>query len=144
MVIASSVRVVGGREGGARVVGVDEVAPYDLYAVTKCLAEDMGRMYARRYRLSVIAARLGWLVRNAREQARFASMTAEAQQTDLLSQGDAGRFFVRAVEAEGVSFAVLYAVSRRTFVPGFDLEPARRIIGYEPQDIAPQGIHFEA
>jgi uronate dehydrogenase len=143
VVVASTLRVVSGRVRDQRVVSVDEVAPRELYSVTKCLAEDMGRMYAGRYELSVIAARIGWLVRNATELARFSAMPAERQQTDLLSQDDAGRFFTKAVEAEGVKFAVLYAVSRRTFTAGLDLEPAKRLIGYEPQDVAPQGIHFD-
>ena len=143
VIVASSVRVVVGRAREQRVLGVDEVAPNDIYGVTKCLAEDMGRMYASRYDLSVIAARLGCVVRDEEELAGFNRMSAEWQQRSLLSQDDAGRFFIKAVEAEGVKFAVLYALSRRTALAGYDLEPGRRIIGFEPQDVAPRGIHFD-
>ena len=61
-------------------------------------------------------------------------------QAMYLSPGDAGRFFRCAVEAEGIPFAILFATSRSNGPVLFDLEPARRLIGFEPRDTFPDGI----
>jgi hypothetical protein len=59
-----------------------------------------------------------------------------------LSRNDVGRFFVRAVESEPVDFAVVYAASRGG-ANWFDMEPSRRLLGYEAQDRWPEGLGFE-
>jgi hypothetical protein len=59
-----------------------------------------------------------------------------------LSRGDVGRIFAGAVEAEGIGFEVVYAFGvegARTF----DMEPARRLLGFEAQDRWPEGLGFE-
>jgi hypothetical protein len=58
-----------------------------------------------------------------------------------LSDRDAGQFFTRAVEADlsPGSFHLLYAVSRPPAAPRVDASIARRAIGYEPQDVYPEG-----
>jgi nucleoside-diphosphate-sugar epimerase len=143
VIVASTMRTVSGLRGSERVLSVDDAAPTELYSVTKLLAEDMGRLYAVKHGLSVLAVRVGWLIRNEKELGRVQKMTPEQQQRTILSQDDAGRFFTRAVEAQGITFAVVYAVSRCPGTPRFDPEPARRVVGYEPQDLVPQGVHFE-
>jgi hypothetical protein len=58
----------------------------------------------------------------------------------FLSPGDAGRFFAAAVEAEALTgYAVVFATSRYTHQLRYDLEPARKLIGYEPRDRWPDG-----
>jgi uronate dehydrogenase len=143
IIVASTMRTVSGLRGVDRVLTVEDAAPWELYGVTKLLAEDMGRMYAARHNLSVLAVRIGWLVRNEQEMAKVRKMAPEHQQRVVLTQDDAGRFFTRAVEAKGIGFAVAYATSRCLGTPRFDPEPARQLIGYEPQDVVPQGMHFD-
>jgi len=46
------------------------------------------------------------------------------------------------IEAPGIGFEVVY-VAGPDAAPLFDLEPARRIIGFEPRDRFPEGIGFE-
>ena len=99
----------------------------------------MGEMYARCYGLSVLAVRIAWLVRDAEEARRMQRMNRPKL---YLSARDAGRFFARAIEAAAIDFAVLYAASRGG-EELFDMEPARRLIGYQARDRWPEGLGFE-
>lgn len=51
----------------------------------------------------------------------------------VLSVADCGRLFTRAVEAPDVEFGVVNGFSKEG-ASRYDLEPGRRLIGYEPQD----------
>ena len=145
LILASSVQVIEGFGRSGRTIGVDEgLRPRNLYAMTKAWGEIMGDMYAKLYDLAVIHVRIGWLPRSL-EQAK-AIANSEYGQNIYLSYADAQRFFVRCVEADvpapGESI-VLFAGSKSEGVPHMDLEPARRLLGYEPQDIWPENMPFE-
>ncbi len=139
VVLASSVQVVG--RWPAQVSGTiptDEANPKNHYALTKLWAEDLGAMYARHFGLSVLAVRIGWMVRNPGEARQMERMGCY----DLyLSRAEAGRFFALAVEANGIDFAVVYAVSAAGSAR-FDMEPARRLLGFQAQDRWPDGLGF--
>jgi nucleoside-diphosphate-sugar epimerase len=144
LVLASSVQVIEGFGRPGRSIGVDEgLRPRNLYALTKAWGEMMGDMYAKLYDLSVIHVRIGWLPRSL-EQAR-AIATSEYAQNIYLSYADAQRFFERCVESDlpaaGDSM-VVFAGSKTTQTPHMDLEPARRLLGYVPQDRWPQNMPF--
>ncbi|HEV8247778.1 MAG TPA: NAD(P)-dependent oxidoreductase [Polyangiaceae bacterium] len=139
VVIASSIQVVNGRPRGHVATAADRF-PTNHYGLTKLWAEDMGEMYARCFGMSVIAARISWMVRDRVEAEKMLSFGAF---NHYLSRGDAGRFFAQAVAAEKVSFAVLY-VSGPKGNETVELEPARRLIGYEPQDEWPRGLPPDA
>jgi uronate dehydrogenase len=137
-VLASSMMVASRAREPGRVVHADEVYPANLYALTKLWAEQMGKLYAHRFGMSVIAARLGWVVRNP-DEARH--MQELAIPDVYLSRADAGRFFVAALDAEGIGFVVLYAASRGG-ERVFDMEPARRLLGYDATERWPEGLPF--
>jgi nucleoside-diphosphate-sugar epimerase len=139
VVLASSVQVLGRWWERERPASVSETCPNNHYGLTKVWAEHMGEMYARCHGLSVIAARVAFMVRNPAEARRL----ARGQLFDsYLSRGDVARFFAQAVEATHIDFAVLYAVG----LGGerlLDMEPTRRTIGFEAQDRWPEGLGFE-
>ncbi len=138
LVLASSIMVVIRRPDRSRPARVDEAWPGDHYALTKLWAEQMGAMYARRFGMSVLAVRIGWVVRNPDEARHMLKLGA----FDLyLSRADAGRFFAAAVAATGTDFAIAYATSRGGEAV-FDMEPARKLLGYEPHDRWPEGLPF--
>ena len=108
VVLASSIQVLGTWwEPGARPASTSVAAPINHYGLTKVWAEQMGQMYARVYDLSVIAARIAFMVRGPEEARRLARRRLF---DTYLSRGDVGRFFAAAVEAPAIDFAVLYAV----------------------------------
>lgn len=144
LVLASSVQVISGHRFRDRPVAVEDgPAPTNHYALTKAWAELAGDMYARVHQLSVISVRIGWLPRNPEEARRLA---ASATGPDIfLSHRDSDHFLARCVESpnppRGTS-VILHASSRPAGTPRMDLEPARRVIGYVPQDTWPEGLPF--
>ena len=139
VVLASSIQVLGTWwEPGARPASTSVAAPINHYGLTKVWAEQMGQMYARVYDLSVIAARVAFMVRGPEEAQRLARRRLF---DTYLSRGDVGRFFAAAVEAPAIDFAVLYAVGaggERLF----DMEPTARLIGFTARDRWPEGLGF--
>lgn len=159
VVFASSNHVVGMYEaeaapavyalGDARTWDAETpVRPDSLYGVSKVFGEAMGRLYADRYGMDVICLRIG-SVRADDDPTRgvagrlfgpFPELTAEEARQRLratwLSHRDCAQLIRRALEAP-VHWAVVYGVSdnpRRIW----DLEGARRLLGYEPLDAAPE------
>lgn len=144
LVLASSLQVVGGYGWGNRFVRIEDgPAPNNHYALTKVWAEALGEMYARCYGLSVICARIGWFPRTAQDARRLAEH--DIGPAVYFSHDDAKRFFERCVESPtppaGQS-AVVFATSRPTGNPLLDLEPAQRVLGFEPRDTWPEGLPF--
>ena len=145
LILASSVQVISGHypmEQPTRVA--DGPAPTNHYALTKAWAETTGDMYARVHNLSVISVRIGWLPRNPDEAER---LQASVIGPDVfLSHNDSNRFHTCCVESPtplpGES-VILHASSKPAVSERMELEPARRVIGYEPQDTWPEGLPFE-
>ena len=128
-------------EGSLPVRVEDPPSPRYWYAATKMFLEAIGRGYAETHGMSVIAVRLGWCPRTP-EQVREIAASAWAQDV-YLSPGDAGRFFACAAGAEtDIRFAIVYASSRPVLRVHFDLEPARKLVGFVPQETWPQGTEI--
>jgi len=141
MILASSGQVVWHqRLRGPLPVGVDvQPSPRAWYAACKVFLEAAGRAFAEAYPMTVIAVRLGWCPRN---RAHVDELASQEWGPDVyLSPGDAGRFFACAVEAPAKSpFAVVYATSKPRKRSYFDMDAARTLVGFEPQDAWPEGI----
>lgn len=121
-------------------VGVDVLpTPRYWYAVTKVFAEFAGKIYAETHGMDVVAVRLGAC---PRDRAAVDTIgTNEITRDVYLSPGDAGRFFALAVErVAGFGFQVVYVCSKPVIRDVFDLEPTRRLFGYEPLDRWPEGV----
>ncbi len=138
VIFGSSCRVVGGLDWTQEKISLDAgLVPGDHYGVTKATGEILGRMYADRFGISVICARLGWFVRNKEEAARLESVTSGTR--IYLSHDDAMQFFVKALEVENVQFAALFVASLNGGRSVFDTEPTRVLLGFEPKDSWPEG-----
>jgi len=117
----------------------DPPSPRYWYAATKMFLEAIGRGYAETHGIGVIAVRLGWCPRTPEQVQEIAA--SEWAQDVYLSPGDAGRFFACAVEARtNIRFAIVYASSKPIHRVHFDLEPAKNLVGFVPQETWPQGI----
>jgi uronate dehydrogenase len=120
-------------------IGVDvPCTPRGWYAITKVAAEAAGQTYARNYGMSVIAVRLGWFPRTREHAVELAS--SEGGPDLYLSPSDAGQFFAKTMAAPlETGFWVVYAASKPLTRAIFDLEPARRLLDWQPQDQWPTG-----
>lgn len=137
VLLASTVQVFGPTDPG-RMMSCEERVPLNLYALSKLWAEELGAMYARVHGMSVVAARIGWMVRDEPEATL---MRERGWFHAYLSRGDVARFCAMVVEAETLPFAVVAVVGPEG-AARFDLEPARRLVGWEPRDVFPAGLPF--
>jgi uronate dehydrogenase len=145
LALASTLQTVDGHGSPARPIRIEEgPAPTNHYALTKVWAEEMGKMYARVHGMSVVNVRIGWLPRNPEEADGLKS--DEKGPDTFFSHADAQRFYECVVESPtpGPGEAVtVFATSIPAHTERLELEPARRILGYEPQDVWPNGLNFE-
>ncbi len=141
LILASSGQVVWWqRQRGPWPIKADDPpTPRGWYAAGKVFLEAAGRMCAESHGMSVLIVRLGWVPRSREHVEELNSL--DWAKDVYLSPGDAGRFFACAVEApEEQRFAVVYATSRPLHTEMYDLETAKRLLGYEPRDRWPEGI----
>jgi len=137
VVLASSVQTVGSRND--RRYTAEHRSPVNHYAVTKLLAEDMGAFYAQRFKMDILSARVGWMVRNPREAKRMAELKLFHI---YVSRKDIAEFFYQSVHHDFSGYATLWAIGKDG-QERFDLIPAKRLIGYEPTESWPEGLPFE-
>lgn len=146
LILSSSVQAISGlrkapREGPVRIA--DGPAATNHYGLTKVWAEEMGAMYARSYDMSVMTVRIGWYPRNPKE----ANMVAASKQGPAVffSHGDACRLYERCLRsarpADGEHLRC-FGISRPEGDPVIDPSEENAILGYEPQDVWPQGLTF--
>lgn len=145
LVLASTLQTVTGHgyPDGRTIRIEDGPKPVNHYALSKVWAEVMGDMYARVHNLSVINARIGWLPRNPEEAKRL--VDSRIGKDVFFSHRDAQRFHERCVESSTPrpgECVTVFAISKPKSFPRLDLEPARRILGYEPQDTWPEGLPY--
>lgn len=106
---------------------LDPVRPDNMYGAAKIFGESLGRSFAEQHGISVICIRLG------RVRAEDKPISAR-EAAVYLSHRDAAQVVRRCVEApESVKFDIVFGVSDN-FTRFRDLEHAREVIGYEPQD----------
>jgi len=154
IVLASSMQVVSGyRRQGIAVEASDLIttrvrAPTNDYALTKVWAEDLGEMVARVEGLEVIVGRIGFVPRTPREAQKI--VDRPVWRGFYLSHDDAGRFFVRAVEApwpgeaDAVPFHVVYVMGPPPEAGARHDRGPGEALGFFPRDVFPAGLPFEA
>jgi len=117
-----------GRAEGEILTPEHHAWPMTYYAVSKRFGEDLGKMYARKHGISIVCIRLGWF-----PHVPIPVEAVRRERTMVLGVNDCRRLFTRAVEAPDVEFGVVNGFSREG-AARYDLEPGRRLIGYEPED----------
>ncbi len=129
VIFASSIHAVSGYPPDVQVKTSEPVNPGDLYGVTKCFGEAMGRYMAEQENLSVIALRIGAFqpLERAREESSVSMLDA------FVSQRDLNQLIQRCIDVENVKFAILHGLSNNRF-KRLDISDARQLVGYDPQD----------
>jgi UDP-glucose 4-epimerase len=129
LIYASSIHAVSGYPADVQVHTNDPVNPGDLYGVTKCFGEALGRYMAEQEGLSVIALRIGAFqpLEAAREAESISMMDAYVSRRDLQ------QLIERCVDDERLQFAIFNGLSDNRF-KRLDLSDARMLLGYTPQD----------
>ena len=129
VIYASSIHAVSGYPPDVQVKTSEPVNPGDLYGVTKCFGEALGRYMAEQEGLSVIALRIGAF--QAREAALRESGVGILDA--WVSRRDLTQLIQRSIDAEEIRWAVFHGLSNNRF-KRLDISDARTLGGYDPQD----------
>jgi NAD(P)-dependent dehydrogenase (short-subunit alcohol dehydrogenase family) len=129
VIYASSIHAVSGYPADVQVKTNEPVNPGDMYGVTKCFGEAMGRYMAEQEGISVIALRIGAF--QPRDVAQMASSIG--MMDAFVSRRDLNQLIERCIDAEGLRFAILNGISDNRF-KRLDISDARMLVGYMPQD----------
>lgn len=143
VILASTIRVGYMHDWQRSEVRVaDGLAPHDGYSFTKAACEVMGEMYARVHGMTILCARIGWVVRSPDEVK--AQLQNAWHNGILLTQDDVGRYLVACTEntlrfRTAHRFAAMFVTSKPMERTAVDISDARAVTGYEPQDVWPNG-----
>lgn len=131
LIYASSIHAVSGYAADVQVKTSEPVNPGDLYGVTKCFGEALGRYVAEQEGLSVIAVRIGAAQPEAAARPTHSLPLLDA----FVSERDLQQLLERCIELPDVRFAIVHGLSDNRF-KRLDLSDTRALTGYDPQDDA--------
>lgn len=129
LIHASSIHAVSGYPPDVQVKTSEPVNPGDLYGVSKCFGEALGRYMAEKEGLSVISLRIGAFqpLEAAREKKGIGMLDA------FVSQRDLNQLIERCIDVENLQFAIFHGLSNNRF-KRLDISDARELVGYDPVD----------
>jgi hypothetical protein len=129
LIFASSVHAVSGHPVDRQVQTSDPVNPGDIYGVSKCFGEALGRYMAEQEGLSVIVLRIGGFqpIETARRPHDLGLMDV------FVSERDMNQLINRCIDVQGLQFAIFHGLSNNRY-NRMDISDARELLGYNPQD----------
>lgn len=129
VIYASSIHAVTGYPTEVQVKTTEPVNPGDLYGVSKCFGEALGRYFAEQEGMSVIALRIGAF----QPRTTAADPNSAGLLDAFVSRRDLNQLIVRCVDDETLLFAIFHGLSNNRF-KRLDLSDARALVGYAPRD----------
>jgi hypothetical protein len=130
-IYASSIHAVSGYPADVQVKTSEPVNPGDLYGVTKCFGEALGRYMAEKEGLSTIALRIGAFQPPEKVESEKGLGLVDA----FVSRRDLNQLIEKCIDVENLKFAIFHGLSNNRF-KRLDISDARALVGYEPQDDA--------
>ncbi|MEA2711770.1 MAG: uronate dehydrogenase [Phycisphaerales bacterium] len=129
VIYASSIHAVSGYPSDVQVKTSEPVNPGDLYGVSKCFGEALGRYMAEQENVSAICLRIGAFQphESAESEKGLAMMDAWVSRRDL------NQLIEKCIDNDTLKFAILHGLSDNRF-KRLDISDARELVGYEPQD----------
>lgn len=129
VIFASSIHAVSGYPADVQIKTSDPVNPGDLYGVSKCFGEALGRYMAEQEGVSCIALRIGAFQppESAMRENGIHMMDA------FVSERDLHQLIERCIDADHLRFAIFHGLSDNRF-KRMDILTARELVGYAPQD----------
>jgi putative NADH-flavin reductase len=129
LIYASSIHAASGYPRDVQSKPSDPPNPGDLYGVTKCFGEALGRYMAEQEKLSIIALRIGGF-----QPPESAQGDTGVQMLDAwVSRRDLQQLIEKCIENSTLQFAIFNALSDNRF-KRLDISSARELVGYRPQD----------
>ena len=130
IIYASSIHAVSGYPPDVQVKTSEPVNPGDLYGVSKCFGEALGRYVSSQEGVSFIALRIG-----AFQPLQKAQDPNQLTMLDhFVSHRDLDQLIHRCIDADdSLRFAVFHGLSENRF-KRLDISDARDLLGYAPMD----------
>ncbi len=130
IVFASSIHAVSGYPPDVQVKTSEPSNPGDLYGVTKCFGESLGRYLSSQEGVSFIALRIGaFQPRSAAQDPGKLDLL-----NDFVSRRDLNQLINRCIDApDTLRYAIFHGLSNNTF-KRLDISDARELVGYAPED----------
>ena len=117
-----------------RVTHESAVRPTSLYPASKVWGEAVGRYYADIHEMSVICLRIGWVNREDHPHSHGWARGGWCSRRDMVQMVE------RSIQApEEVRFDLFYVLSNNKY-NWADIDHARRVIGYAPEDSAEERL----
>ncbi len=129
IIFASSIHAVSGYPAGVQVKTTDPVNPGDLYGVTKCFGEAIGRYLSTQKGIAFLALRIG-AFQPSDAPAKGGSM---ANADGFVSRRDLQQLIELCLDDQKLQFAIFQALSGNTF-NRMDISDATELLGYTPKD----------
>ncbi len=107
------------------------IRPDGYYGVSKVFGEALGRYYADASGISVICLRIG----TCRPDSAVKNRKSDRILSTWLSHRDVVQLVWRSIAAKSVTYGIYYGISNNTRAY-WDIENARRELGYAPEDNA--------
>ena len=131
VIYASSIHAVSGYPADVQVKTNEPVNPGDLYGVSKCFGEAMGRYMAEQEGMSVICLRIGGF-----QPAENLQRASSLHMLDAwVSHRDLEQLIRKCVDVPNLRFAIFHGLSNNRF-KRLDISTARELVGYAPEDDA--------
>ena len=130
IIYASSIHAVSGYPPDVQVKTSEPTNPGDLYGVTKCFGESLGRYLSTQEGISFVALRIGAFqpLSHARDATKLGWFSS------FVSRRDLNQLINRCIDApDALRFAVFHGLSNNTF-KRLDISDARELVGYAPED----------
>lgn len=129
VIYASSIHAVSGYPADVQFKTHEPVNPGDLYGVSKCFGEALGRYMAEQEGVSCICLRIGGFQPKEKMQNPDSLSMADA----WVSRRDLQQLIERCIDDERLRFAVFMGLSNNRF-KRLDISDARELVGYQPMD----------
>ncbi|MDB5325106.1 MAG: NAD-dependent epimerase/dehydratase [Phycisphaerales bacterium] len=129
VVFASSIHAISGYSADVQVKPNEPVNPGDVYGVSKCFGEALGRYMAEQEGMSFIAIRIGAYQPDLKIKTDSGVRLMDA----WVSPRDLNQLFCRSIDADNLKFAIFHGLSDNRF-KRMDISNARELIGYAPED----------
>jgi nucleoside-diphosphate-sugar epimerase len=131
VVFASSIHAASGLASPVQIKASEPPVPGDLYGVSKVFGEALARYLSAQEGLSAICLRIGAF----KLDRDISPDVALAFCDTLITPRDLNQLIEKSIDDRRLQFAIFHGVSNNHF-RRFDIEEARELIGYHPQDDA--------
>lgn len=132
VIFASSIHAVSGYPPDVQVKPNEPVNPGDLYGVSKCFGEALGRYMAEQEGVETICIRIGAF--QPHDAARDPQRGVKLMDA-WVSQRDLTHLIRCCIDDRELKFAIFHGLSDNRF-KRMDISNARQLVGYDPQDDA--------